>query len=184
MRATELGVPLATPAAFSNLRGLHDPLGDAAVGQVFGYGGDAFKSLYGVAENDDEMRSRLLCGAQVPKDGTNKPSYADVAGGIGNKSTVDYANEVLGSAGARYFFDNNRFRADFTADVDAVGYLEHAVVDYYAAGATKYPIPGFSALVNRMKGAIEHKGGRIFLSEPVSRQATKARGPLAPRSRR
>lgn len=172
--AQELSVTSVAPVSFSNLRALQDPGGDA--GQVFGYSGDAFKALYGQTENDDEMWARLLCGAQVPKDGSNKPNYTTVAGGIANKSSLEYVKDVLGTKGAQYFFDNNRFRADFVDEVDAIGYLEYAMIDYYGAGATKYPIPGHSAVLNKMRAAVEAKGGRIFLSEPVSSVANKADG--------
>lgn len=172
--ANELGVPTEAPVAFSNLRGLQDPNGN--VGQFFGYSGDAFKSLYGQTMNDDEMWGQLLCGAQVPKDATNHPSYAAVTGGIASKSTVAYVNDVLGAEGAKFFFDQNRFRADFTADVDAIGYLEYSVIDYYGSGAVRYPIPGHSALFNKMRAAIEAKGGRIFLSDAVKSIASAADG--------
>ena len=86
---------------------------------------------------------------------------------MASKSTVDYANDVLGDMGAKYFFDQNRFRADFTKDVDAVGYMQYAVIDWYGAGATRYPIPGHSGLMNKMREAFEAKGGKIFLSEGV-----------------
>ncbi len=173
--ATELGVTVTPPFDFSNLRGVQDPP-DAAAGQYFGYSGDAFKGLYGQTDNDDDMWAKLLCGAQVPKDGTKHPNYAGITGGIANKSTVDYATDVLGAAGAKYFFDQNRFRADFVSDVDAIGYMEYGVIDYYGAGAIRYPIPGHSALMNKMRSAIEAKGGRIFLSEAVKTVTSKADG--------
>jgi hypothetical protein len=167
--AGELGVTTVAPYDFSNLRGLQDPGGNA--GQYFGYSGDAFKSLYGQTLNDDDMWVELLCGAQVPKDASGHPNYAAVTGGIGSKSTVDYANDVLGAQGAKFFFDQNRFRADFTADVDAVGYMEYAAIDWYGSGSTVYPIPGHSALIAKMEEAIKSKGGQIFLSDPVSMTA-------------
>jgi hypothetical protein len=167
-------VTTVDPFDFSNLRALQDPGGNP--GQFFGYSGDAFKALYGQTENDDDMWMRLMCGAHVPKDAANKPMYGGVDGGIANESTADYAKRILGEKGAQYFFDNNRFRADFDSDVDAIGYMEYIVVDWFGAGATKYPVPGFSALMNGMKAAIESKGGRIYLSEPVSSVSSRPDG--------
>lgn len=165
--AGELGVTTVAPYDFSNLRGLQDPNGMA--GQYFGYSGDAFKALYGQTLNDDDMWGELLCGNQVPKDASGHPNYSGVTGGIGSKSTVDYAKDVLTPTGAQYFFDQNRFRADFDPAVDAVGYMEYAAIDYYGSGAIRYPIPGHSALIGKMASAIMAKGGQIFLSDPVSK---------------
>lgn len=172
--AIELGVPTQAPFAFSNLRGLQDPGGNA--GRFFGYSGDAFKGMYGQTENDDDMWVRLMCGDQVPKDGSGHPNYAGVDGGIANKSSRQYVTDVLGAQGAQFFFDNNRFRADFVDEVDAIGYMEYAVIDWYGSGATKYPIPGHSALMNKMKAAIEAKGGRIFVSDGASSVTNNADG--------
>ncbi len=165
--AGELGVTTVAPYDFSNLRGLQDPGGKT--GRFFGYGGDAFKALYGQTLNDDDMWGELLCGTQVPKDASGHPNYAGVTGGIGTKSSVDYTTDVLGEPGAQYFFDQNRFRADFTPDVDAVGYMEYSVIDYYGSGAIRYPIPGHSALIGKMEDAIKAKGGQVFLSDPASK---------------
>jgi hypothetical protein len=173
--ATELGVTVQAPFAFSNLRGLENP-GGADAGQLFGYSGDAFKSLYGQTKNDDDMWAELLCGAQVPKDANRFPNYAGIAGGIANKSTVDYVRDVLGAQGAQYFFDQNRFRADFAADVDAIGYLEYGMIDYFGSGGTRYPIPGHSVVIEKMGAAVKAKGGRVYLSEPVKSVASVADG--------
>ncbi len=173
MLATELGVTSAEPVAFSNLRALQDPAG--MMGQFFGYSGDAFKSLYGQTINDDEMWVKLMCGDQVPKDAMKRPNYQMIAG-LGPKSSMAYATDVLGVMGAQFFFDNNRFRADWTDDVDAVGYMEYAVIDWYGAGGIRYPIPGHSVLMNKMREAFEAKGGKLFLGEAVTAIASSADG--------
>jgi hypothetical protein len=163
--ATELGVTTVAPVSFSNLRALQDPGGMS--GQFFGYSGDAFKAAYSQTINDDDMWVKLLCGDQVPKDAAKHPDYQAIAG-LSAKSTLDYVTEVLGVMGAQYFFDQNRFRADFTADVDAIGYLEYGAIDWYGAGAVRYPIPGHSGILNKMREAFEAKGGKLFLSEAVA----------------
>jgi hypothetical protein len=172
--ANELGVTVEAPFDFSNLRGLQDPGGNP--GQYFGYSGDAFKALYGQTMNDDDMWGQLLCGNQVPKDDAGVPNYNAIEGGIATKSTVAYANDVLGANGAKYFFDQNRFRADFTADVDAIGYLEYSVIDYYGSGAIRYPTPGHSAILEKMRAATVAKGGRVFLSDAVKSINSQADG--------
>lgn len=173
--AGELGVTTVAPVSFSNLRGLQDP-GSPDAGRLFGYSGDAFKSLYGQTLNDDEMWAKLLCGDHVPKSDAGVPNYAAMDGGVASQSTIDYVKAVLGDQGAQYFFDQNRFRADFNADVDAIGYLEYGLVDYFGSGAMRYPIPGHSVFMDKMKTAVETKGGRIFLSEPVTSVASQADG--------
>src|SRR5262245_18301947 len=77
--------------------------------------------------------------------------------------------DVLGAQGAQYFIDNNRFSADFVADVDAVGYMEYGAIDWYGSGDVRYSIPGHSAMIGKMEAAIKAKGGQIFLSDPVSK---------------
>jgi hypothetical protein len=173
--ADELGVTTVAPYAFENLRGLQDPGGDA--GRFFGYSGAAFEAFYGQTIDDGAMWDKLMCGPQVPKDANKFPNYEGVDGGIGSMSTVDYARFVLGDAGAQFFFDQNRFRADFTAQVDAVGYLYYSVIDYYSNPENiLYPIPGHSAIIGAMRAKIEAAGGRIFLSEPVSSVQSQADG--------
>jgi phytoene dehydrogenase-like protein len=115
-------------------------------------------------------------GAKVPKDANKIPNYAGIDGGIGSESTIDYVRDVLGTRGAQYFFDLNRFRADFADDVDAIGYLEYGMIDYFGSSPMKYPIPGHSAVMEKMRTAIEAKGGRIFLSEPVQSVANASDG--------
>ncbi|HEY8091723.1 MAG TPA: FAD-dependent oxidoreductase, partial [Polyangiaceae bacterium] len=173
--ANELGVTTEPSFAYSNLRGLQDPGGNP--GQYFGYSGTAFEGLYGVTMNDDQMWGQLMCGPQVPKSDAGFPDYTAVAdGGIATMSTLDYTRSVLGDAGAQYFFDQNRFRADFVSAVDAIGYLQYSVIDYYGPETVLYPVPGHSALIGEMKKRIEAAGGRIFLSEPASSVQSQADG--------
>jgi phytoene dehydrogenase-like protein len=163
--AVELGVVTVEPFAFSNLRALQDPGGNA--GQFFGYNGDAFKAFYDQTSNDDDMWAELICGAQVTKDAEGHPDYASIAG-IGTLNSYEYAEQVLGEMGARYLVDNSRFRADFSENVDAAGYMEFSATDYFGAGAVRYAVPGLSAIIDGMRKAIESAGGRIFLQDMVT----------------
>ena len=173
--ADELSVPIQPAFDYENLRVLQDPGGNP--GRFYGYSGEAFESKYaGVTEDENAMWERLLCGTQVPRDGMGHPNYAGVDGGIATKSSKQYVKDVLGDVGAQYFFDNNRFRADFVDEVDAIGYMEYGAIDWYGSTAVEYPIPGHSAMIDKMKTAIEAKGGKIFLSDPASSIASKADG--------
>lgn len=172
--AQELGVTTQPSFDFSNLRGLQDPGGHP--GRYFGYSGTAFESLYGVGSNDDQMWQQLLCGPQVPKNDAGFPDYTAIDGGVATMSTVDYARFVLGDAGAQYFFDQNRFRADFVPAVDAIGYLQYSMIDYYGPETILYPVPGHSALIGAMRAKIEAAGGHVYLSEPASSVQSLADG--------
>lgn len=71
---------------------------------------------------------------------TSRPTLEDAASAP--ETTSLRGREFRVRDRARYFFDQNRFRADWTSDVDAVGYVAYAAIDWYGAGATRYPIPG------------------------------------------
>jgi len=173
--ATELGVTVQAPYDFAKLFALQDP--DGVSGRKFGYSGDALKGLYSQTDNDDDMWVKLLCGDQVPKTDGGFPDYTGVDGGVASKSSLQYVKDVLGDEGAKFFFDMNRFRADFVDDVDAIGYMQYGMIDYFGpTNIIKYPIPGHSALMNKMKSAAEGKGARFFLSDPVSDVSSKADG--------
>jgi hypothetical protein len=169
----ELGVMSVEPIAFSTMRALQDPNG--MTGQFFAYSGGAFMAMYGQTINDDDMWVKLICGPQVPKDAAMHPDYTMIAG-LGTKSSLDYITDVLGVVGAQYFIANNRFRADWTDDVDAIGYMEYGAIDWYGSSPIRYPIPGHSAIMNKLREAFEGKGGKLYLSEAVTAIESAADG--------
>jgi hypothetical protein len=171
--AQELGVEIDTPFAYSNLRAIDDPGGTPGRYVAYqtpanGYSGAAFESFYGQTQDDNADWTQLLCGPRVPKDDAGFPDYTAVDGGVANMSTYDYVRSFLGDAGAAYFFAQNRFRADFVPEVDAIGYMQYSMIDYFGPETILYPVPGHSALIGKMAAAIKAAGGQIFLSEPVA----------------
>jgi hypothetical protein len=145
----------------------------------------AFAPLYNSPINDNDLWKVLLCGPQVPVDAKSLPRYSDMAiPGLTSMSVTDYlewvASNVVSPAHgpdvAAYLIDLWRFRSDFDAPNDAVGYLEFTAKDYLG-GLTYYPVPSFQPYFDIMAGETTKSGGQIYLNEQVLSVNTQSTGP-------
>ncbi len=80
-----------------------------------------------------------------------------------------YVRESLGHEEFQFLHDASRFRADFEAPLDAVGYMDYLTEEWDVYGDASYPIGGMSAFIRGMEAAAISDGVRIFKGEPVMR---------------
>lgn len=93
------------------------------------------------------------------------PARADIASAA---SFEAYGQAVVGEEGWNFLHDMSRFRADFSAALDARGYLDYLDEEWDVCCTPSYPVGGMSRFIVRMQEEAETAGARIFTSEAVS----------------
>ncbi|HMV69797.1 MAG TPA: FAD-dependent oxidoreductase [Myxococcota bacterium] len=148
--ATELGITLETPpdaADLINARG------------AFAFAKDDLLSEYPTLDPHEDEETWLYDQLRFG------PARADAASAA---SFEAYGTAAVGAEGWAFLHDMSRFRADFSAPLDAAGYLDYLDEEWDVCCAPSYPVGGMSRFIVGMAAAAEADGARLFLSEPVT----------------
>lgn len=125
----------------------------------FGFNSDALnKRAYPKVADDPGMENALYDKLRFGPERANIAQYPDLRA---------YVQTVAGSQGYRFLADMFRFRADFTANLDARGYLDYFDEEWDVCCTPSYPVGGMSQFVLRMADVARQHGARIYTAQPV-----------------